>query len=130
MLAEHYLLVRAVHVAAVSVSIPLLVVRALIGIRSAPERVPRLLRILPHVIDTVLLASAVALTVILRQYPFVSPWVTAKVAALVVYVGIGTVAVKRGRTPAIRAAALVAALLVAGYIVGTALGHDPAPWRW
>ena len=130
MLAEHYVLVRAVHVAAVAVSVPLLVVRALIGIRSGPDNVPRLLRILPHVVDTVLLASAVVLAVILRQYPFVAPWVTAKVLALVAYVGIGTVAVKRGRTPAIRGAALVGAMLVAGYIVGTALNHDPAPWRW
>jgi len=129
-LAEHYLLVRAVHVAAVSISVPLLVVRSVIGIRTSPDRVPRLLRILPHVVDTALLASAVLLSLILQQYPFAAPWVTAKLLALVAYVGIGTVAVKRGRTPRARAIALVLALLVVGYIVGTALHHDPAPWRW
>jgi uncharacterized membrane protein SirB2 len=129
-LAEHYLLVRAVHVAAVSISVPLLVVRAVIGIRTSPERVPRVLRILPHIVDTALLTSAVLLSVILQQYPFVAPWITAKVLALVAYVGIGTVAVKRGRTPRARSIALVLAVIVAGYIVLTALYHDPAPWRW
>jgi uncharacterized membrane protein SirB2 len=129
-LAEHYLLVRAVHVAAVSISVPLLVVRAVIGIRASPERVPRLLRILPHIVDTVLLASAVLLSVILQQYPLLAAWVTAKVLALIVYVGVGTVAVKRGRTPRARAVALVLAVAVAGYMIGTALHHDPAPWRW
>jgi uncharacterized membrane protein SirB2 len=130
MLAEHYLLVRAVHVAAVSVSVPLLVVRSVIGIRTSPASVPRVLRILPHIVDTALLASAVLLSVILRQYPFAAPWVTAKVLALVAYVGIGTVAVKRGRTPRARALALAVALVIVGYIVATALHHEPAPWRW
>ena len=130
MLEQQYLVVRTVHVAAVAISVPLLVVRASIGIRSTPERVPRVLRVLPHIVDTVLLASAVLLTVILRQYPFMVPWVTAKVLALVAYVGVGTVAVKRGATARIRAAALAVALVIAAYIVATALHHDPAPWRW
>jgi len=129
-LADHYLLVRAVHVVAVSVSVPLLVVRSVIGIRHSPARVPRVLRILPHVVDTALLASAVLLSVMLQQYPFGAPWVTAKLIALVAYVGIGTVAVKRGRTSAVRAIALAIALLLAGYMIGTALHHEPAPWRW
>jgi uncharacterized membrane protein SirB2 len=129
-LAEHYLLLRGVHVAAVSVSIPLLVVRSVIGIRRSPERVPRALRVLPHVVDTLLLASAIALAVVLRQAPFVDGWLTAKVLALVAYVGVGTVAVRRGRTPRARALALAFALLIAAYIVATALHHDPAPWRW
>jgi uncharacterized membrane protein SirB2 len=129
-LADHYLLVQAVHVVAVSVSVSLLVVRSVIGIRDSPTRVPRVLRILPHLVDTALLASAVLLSVMLQQYPFVAPWVTAKVLALLAYVGIGTVAVKRGRTPAIRAIALAFALLIVGYMIGTALHHEPAPWRW
>ncbi len=130
MRGELHWLLRAVHVSAVAVSIALLVVRSAIGIHSTPERVPRALRVLPHIVDTVLLASAVGLVLILGQYPFVSPWVTAKILALVVYIGVGAVAVRRGPTPGSRAIALVAALAVAAYIISTALHHEPAPWRW
>lgn len=130
MLAEHYPLLRTVHVAAVAVSVPLFILRALVGIRWSPERVPRMLRILPHVVDTVLLGSAISLAIAIQQYPLVSPWVSAKLLALAAYVAVGTVAIRRGRTPAIRALALLGALLIVAYILGTALKHDPAPWRW
>lgn len=83
------------------------------------------MRILPHVVDTVLLASAVALVVVVQQYPFVDPWLTAKVCALLVYIGLGTIALKRGRAKTIRLLALLAALLVFAYIVSVAVSHNP-----
>ncbi len=130
MLAEHYPLLKAVHVAAVAVSVVLLVMRALIGLRLGPAAVPRPLRILPHVVDTVLFGSAACLSIALHQYPFVDGWLTAKFLALCAYVVVGTFAIRRGRTPTIRALALGGALVIAGYIIGTALHHDSAPWRW
>jgi uncharacterized membrane protein SirB2 len=60
--------------------------------------------------------------------PFVFPWLTAKVLALVVYILLGSVALKRGKSLAIRATAYVAALLVFGYIVAVALTKNPLPW--
>lgn len=86
----------------------------------------RFSRIVPHVVDTLLLASAVGLMIVLQQYPFAQDWLTAKLIGLVVYIVLGTIALKRGRTPAIRSAALVAALVVFGWIVMTARTH--APW--
>ena len=53
---------------------------------------------MPHVVDTVLLASAIALAVMTHQYPLANRWVTAKVAGLLVYIGLGTIALKRGKT--------------------------------
>jgi uncharacterized membrane protein SirB2 len=129
-LAAHFALLRGVHVAAVVVSVTLLILRSWIGIRSTPDRVPRALRLLPHFVDTVLLASAVCLTLAIGQYPFLAGWLTAKVVALVAYVVVGSIAVKRGRSPNSRAAALGASLLVVAYIVATAVHHDPAPWHW
>ena len=46
----------------------------------------------------VLLVSAIALAAITAQYPFVQPWLTAKVLALLAYILLGTVAIRRGRT--------------------------------
>lgn len=130
MLARFYFELKALHVASVATSIALFVLRAVLGY-VAPARLQHaVLRIAPHVVDTVLLASAVLLTLILKQYPFVDGWLTAKVLALVVYVLLGSIAIRRGRTPLVRSVALIGALLAVSYIVGTALHHDPDPRDW
>jgi uncharacterized membrane protein SirB2 len=76
-------------------------------------------------VDTVLLASAIVLTIIIGQYPFVDGWLTVKLIALGVYIALGMIALKRGRTKTIRAAAFVAAVLVFVFIVSVALTHNP-----
>jgi uncharacterized membrane protein SirB2 len=130
MLARYYAELKALHVAAVVTSIGLFVFRA--GLRSADSAWlrARFLRIAPHLVDSVLLASALLLTLILQQYPFVNGWLTAKLLALVAYVVLGSIAIRRGRSPTIRAVALVGALVTVGYILGTALHHDPDPRHW
>jgi uncharacterized membrane protein SirB2 len=76
-------------------------------------------------VDTVLLASAVALAYSLRLSPATAPWLLAKVVGLVAYIGLGTVALRFGRTRTTRIAAWAAALLVFGYIVSVAVSKDP-----
>jgi uncharacterized membrane protein SirB2 len=88
----------------------------------------RFVRIAPHVVDTVLLASAVWLAWHLGQIPFVHAWITAKLLALLLYIGLGMFALRRGRTKRQRAAAFVAALASAAYIVAVALTRDATPW--
>jgi uncharacterized membrane protein SirB2 len=88
----------------------------------------RLTRILPHVVDTVLLGSAIALALMIEQYPLQAPWVTAKVVGLIVYILLGAVALKRGRTRAVRVAAFVAAVGVFSWIVSVALSKNAAGW--
>jgi uncharacterized membrane protein SirB2 len=78
----------------------------------------------PHVNDTVLLAAGVWMAVLMRQYPGTHGWLTAKVVALFVYVGLGTLALRRRRV-----SAWIAAQLVFFYIVAVALAHDALPWR-
>ena len=81
----------------------------------------RWVRIVPHVIDTILLASAIAMVVMSQQYPFYASWLTAKVLALLVYIGLGMVALKRGKTKRVRAVAFVGAVATFAYIVGVAV---------
>ena len=90
-----------------------------------PQR--RAVRIAPHVVDTLLLASAIALALWSGQYPGAHGWLTAKVLALAVYVVLGTIALKRGRTKTARAAAFAAALAVFAYIVAVAVTKHPVP---
>jgi uncharacterized membrane protein SirB2 len=129
-LARFYLEIRTLHVAAVAASIASFAFRGGLMLARSRWLESRFLRVAPHVIDTVLLASAVSLTLIIQQYPFVNGWLTAKLLALVIYIVLGSIAIRRGRTRGVRIAALAAALLTVGYIVGTALHHDPAPWHW
>ena len=80
----------------------------------------RLTRILPHIIDTFFLASAVWLAVSIRQYPFIDAWLTAKIFGLVVYIVLGSFALKRATTMQGRIMAFSGALLVYAWIVSVA----------
>jgi uncharacterized membrane protein SirB2 len=101
--------------------------RGLLMLAGSPLLQARFVRIAPHVVDTVLLASAVWLAWSLGQYPFVHGWLTAKVLGLAAYIVLGTIALKRGRTRFIRATAFAGALAAAGYVVWVALTRNPLP---
>ena len=126
-----YLLVRELHVGCVILSLGGFAARGALMLAGSPLLDARWVRIAPHIVDTVLLASAAWLAWAIRQYPFVDGWLTAKVIGLVLYIGFGMVALRRGRTKAIRAAFFALALLSAAYVVSVALAHDPAgPLAW
>ncbi|MGH8731256.1 MAG: SirB2 family protein, partial [Burkholderiales bacterium] len=72
--------------------------------------------------------SAIALAAMTAQYSFVQPWLTAKVLALPVYILLGTVAIRRGRTRRARIVAWILALTVFGYMVAVARARVPFPW--
>ncbi|HSN70974.1 MAG TPA: SirB2 family protein [Steroidobacteraceae bacterium] len=122
---EYYVAIRNVHVYSVLTSLSLFAFRGgLMLVDSALLRTA-FLRYAPHVVDTVLLTSALMLTTIIHQYPFVNAWLTVKVLALVAYIVLGSIAIKRGRTKRTRIVAFAAALLVFGFIYTVARAHDP-----
>jgi uncharacterized membrane protein SirB2 len=118
-----YLALKHLHMSFAALSGTLFLLRGILMLRR-PEGVPASKTVLDrssHIIDTILLASALTMVVWGTQYPFVVPWLTAKVIAVVAYIIVGAVALKRGKTKGIRAGAFVAALLIFGYIVKVAL---------
>jgi uncharacterized membrane protein SirB2 len=123
-----YLAVRHFHEAAVALSIAGFFARGAAGLAGAPWARGRLARTLPHVIDTALLASALALVAMLRLNPFATPWLLAKLSGLVAYIGLGVVALRPSLSRPVRAAAWIAALAVAGWIVSVAV--TKSPWGW
>lgn len=116
-----YSTVRAVHVGCAAISIGLFAARGAMQLGGVDWRRWRWLRIAPHVNDTVLLGAAVTLALMSAQYPFVQPWLTAKVLALCVYVALGSVALGRDVPPRRRHIAFAAAILSVGCIVAVAL---------
>lgn len=87
-------------------------------IRSRPART------LPHVVDTILLASALGLVWLLGVNPFAVPWLTAKIVGLVVYIVLGGIALRYGRSKRARVTAWLAAMVTFGYIVSVAVTKD------
>jgi uncharacterized membrane protein SirB2 len=120
-----YLVLKHLHQAAVAVSLTLFVLRGVWMWRDSPALEARWVKVVPHVVDTLLLASAIGLAWTLQQYPFVHAWLTAKLLALVLYIVLGSLALKPGRPKRLRLLCFLAALAVFGYIVSVARSHDP-----
>lgn len=126
--ALDYLFVKTVHVTCVALSISLFALRGTLQLQSKPWRQWRLLRLAPHLVDTLLLSSALWLAWRSQQYPFEQNWLTAKVLALLLYIVLGHYALGRHTPPARRPLFFAAALLSVAYIVGVALTRSPA-WQ-
>jgi uncharacterized membrane protein SirB2 len=123
-----YLLLKQVHVACAVLSYAGFFVRGVWMMRGSAMLARRWVRIAPHVNDTLLLASAIAMVAMSRQYPFVQGWLTAKLLALVLYIGLGMLALRPGRPRPLRIGAWLAALMVFLYIVWVAMTRSPSPW--
>lgn len=120
-----YSLIRTIHISAVVLSITLFALRGSMQLAHIDWRRWRLLRILPHITDTVLLTAAVALTLISHQYPGQQPWLTAKVVALFAYIFFGALALRKSAGGASQKVFFVLALLTVAYIVKVAITRSP-----
>lgn len=123
-----FLLLKGLHVTCAVTSYTLFFLRGVWSLRGSPIMRQRWVKIVPHVVDTLLLVSAIALAVTIRQYPFVDAWLTAKVFGLLLYIGLGLVALRYGRSNTVRLSAWIMAQLVFIYIVLVAIGHNPWPF--
>lgn len=123
------LAVKHLHLTCVALSYTLFFVRGIWSLQGSPMLQRRWVKIAPHTIDTILLGSAITLAIMLNISPLEAPWLAAKIIALLVYIGLGTFAIKRGKTRRIKLWAWLSAQLVFFYIVATALTHDPMPWH-
>jgi uncharacterized membrane protein SirB2 len=117
-------IVKSIHMAAALLSISVFMVRGVWMMRQSPQLQRKWVKIAPHANDTVLLLSAIVLAVQVQQYPLVDSWLTAKLLALLLYIGLGLVALRLGRSLKVRMAAFALALVTFFYIVGVALSRD------
>ena len=120
-----YLALRNLHISCVVLSAAGFLWRGAWMFAASPMLGRRWVRVVPHLIDSALLASAVALAVASGQYPLAQHWLTAKVVALLAYIVCGTMALKRGRSRAVRSCFFAAALAILGYIVSVAMTRSP-----
>lgn len=125
-MADLYPEIRWLHIVAVIMSGGLFILRGLaLNAGGASWAMAAPLRYLSYGIDSLLLAAALMLMAITQQYPGSQDWLSVKVALLVVYIVLGSFALKRGRTRSTRLVCFALALLVFGFIIGIARTQDP-----
>jgi uncharacterized membrane protein SirB2 len=125
---EYYPTIKTIHFACAMLSVSGFFIRGIWMLTNNPLLSRRITKILPHCVDTVLLTTAIMLAIKLQQYPLSANWLTAKVVALLVYIGLGFIALRFGKTRNQRLAAWLAALIVFGYIVLVAIYKHPMPF--
>ena len=119
-----YSAIRQLHVTAAFVSLALFILRGVWMMTMPALLERRWVKIVPHAVDTVLLGAALWLAWQLGV-DGTRGWLVAKVVALFVYIALGSVALKRGRTRGVRVAALFGALATFGYIASVAVTKSP-----
>lgn len=125
---QTYLAIKHLHMSCAAVSGAFFIVRGIWKMRGSAMLQQRWVRIVPHLVDTLLLASALAMVFWSGQYPFRQDWLSAKVLALLGYIVLGSIALKRGKTPLSRTLAFAAAIVVFAYIVAVALTRQVLPF--
>ena len=122
-----YTTLKALHLGSVILSISGFTARGMLMLLDSPLIWNRWVRSLPHIVDTLLLLSGLWMAVLINQYPGSSGWLTAKLVALLAYIGLGFIALRLGRTKRIRVAALIGALLCFAYMALVAVSKNPLP---
>jgi uncharacterized membrane protein SirB2 len=122
---ELYPMARATHFGLVLTSGALFAVRGVAVLLGARWAMVPAVRRLSYTIDTALLGAALLLLAILNLNPFAVPWLATKMGLLLLYIVMGSLALKRAPTRRLRTASLVVALLCLGFMLSVALAHNP-----
>ncbi len=119
-----YIILKHIHLTCIVLTFILFTIRGFWMLSESGLLQKKWVKIAPHIIDTTLLVSAIALAITLQISPLEQTWLLAKIIGLLVYIVLGTIALKRGKTKPIRLTAFILALLTFGYIVKVALSKS------
>jgi len=120
---DSYVIFKHLHMTAVALSGLLFMVRGLWLLQGSTQLQAKWIKITPHVIDTLLLVSAIAMLVVAQQFP---AWVHVKITLLIVYIGLGLMAFKKAKTQGQKLTFLLAAVAVYVFLISVALTKSPA----
>jgi len=123
-----FLTLKTLHIFCAIGSYMLFFLRGIWSMNGSPIMRQSWIKVVPHIVDTLLLIFAIALAFSIHQYPFVDAWLTAKFFALLLYIGLGSVALRYGKSKTIRLSTWLAAQAVFAYIVLVAIYHNPVPF--
>lgn len=125
---EMYLILKYVHTLAAIATISGFMLRGIWMLQESEKLQHRVAKIAPHIVDTVFLLAGIGMIWQLQLNPLTQTWLLAKFAGLIVYILLGTIAIKRGPTRQIRTLAFVGAIAVFAYVGGVALTRNALSW--
>jgi uncharacterized membrane protein SirB2 len=120
--------IKTIHVTCVVLSFAGFFIRGIWMLRESTLLRQRWVKTTPHIIDTLLLVSAIILAVQMRLSPLEQPWLMAKIIALLVYIGAGMIALRFGRNKTERLYAWLFGLATILYIVSVATSKSVLGW--
>ncbi|MBL4826969.1 MAG: SirB2 family protein [Spongiibacteraceae bacterium] len=120
-----YNTIKAIHISCALLSISGFLIRVILKLQNSPYLKQRWLKITPHLIDTLLLSSAIYLVISSQLNPLQHSWLGAKVIALFLYIAMGLLVIRYGKNKTQQMSALFIALLSAFYIVAVAITKNP-----
>ena len=123
-----YTTLKLVHMTAATLTISGFMLRGFWMLSDSAILQHRLVRVLPHIVDTVFLLAGIGLIMSLHLPVLLPGWLQIKLAGLLLYIVLGTIALKRGKTKRIRAVAFILAILTFAYVAGVALSKSAASW--
>ena len=123
-----YLTLKMLHMTCALLSILGFTLRGILKLQGSALIEKKFFKIAPHIVDSVLLLSAIALSVMIDQYPLTDGWLTAKVIGLLLYIFLGLVTLRFAKTQPIRLLAFILAIVVFAYIATVARSHNPFPF--
>jgi len=122
-----YYTLKLAHVACVVISGTLFIYRYA-RLRIYPDQpLPKALKVLPHINDTVLLFSAIGMLSLIGLNPFTTPWLLAKIVALVLYIVLGIICMRSLPGSRRQFVSFVAAISAFAYIVLVGLSKQAFP---
>jgi uncharacterized membrane protein SirB2 len=120
--------IKFIHVTCVLLSLAGFFIRGIWMLRDSTLLQQRWVKTTPHIVDTLLLVSAIILTVQFRFSPLEQPWLMVKIIALLVYIGAGMVALRFGRSKTVRLYAWLFGLATILYIMSVATSKSVLGW--
>lgn len=124
---EYYNLIKLVHVSCVLVSITGFVIRGLLMVFESSWLHLKLVRILPHLIDTLLLASAIILVYLSDWLLLHESWLQLKLILLLLYIFLGMMALKLSVSKRAKVVSWLGAICVFSYMALVAMTRSVAP---
>ena len=121
-------IIKTIHVTCALISFAGFFVRGIWMLRDSTLLQQRWVKITPHIVDTLLLVSAIILAVQLRLSPLEQPWLMVKIIALLLYIGAGMVALRFGRSKTVRLYAWLFGLATILYIMSVATSKSVLGW--
>ena len=118
------LAIKHIHLTFAALSLLAFFVRGIWLFMNSSMLSKKWVKILPHIISTLLLASGIILAVQMHMSPGSQPWLMAKIIGLVLYIALGVAAFKLPN-PTARKLLWISALFVFAYIVSVAVTKSP-----